>query len=125
MVFRNSPVSIFLKNLLEYIWLTVLCKFLLYSKVNYIYMYTHTHTNTHTRKHTHTYIPFLILSSIMVYPKRLIEFPTLRTSLPIHSKCKCFHLLTLNSQSIPLTPLSPLATSSLFSISTSLFLCCR
>ena len=42
-----------------YSWFTMLCQFLLYSKVTqpYIYIYV--------------YIPFLMLSSIMVHPKRL------------------------------------------------------
>ena len=58
----------FLLLLLKYSWFTMLWQFLLYSKVtqSYIYMYTHTHTHTHTL--------FLILSAIMVYPKRLGMF---------------------------------------------------
>ena len=49
-----------------------------------------------------------------------------RTSLLIHSKCNSVHLLTPNSQSLPLLPApSPLATTGLFSMSVSLFLFCR
>ena len=71
-------------------------------------------------------ILFLLLSSIMVYSKRLGRVPCLysRTSLLIHSKCHSLHLVTPNSQSIPLLP-SLLATTSLFSTSMSLFLFCR
>ena len=70
----------------------MLCQFLLYSKVTQSYIYI--------------YIPFPILSSIIVYPKRLDTVPVLysKTSLHIHSKCNNLHLLTPNSQSIPLLP---------------------
>ena len=41
----------------------------------------------------------------MVYPKRLDRVPCIpRPSLLIHSKCNSLHLLTPNSQSIPLPP---------------------
>ena len=53
---------------LKYGWFTMLCQFLLYSKVTW--SYTHTHT------HTHTHILFLILCSIMFYPKRLDRVPS-------------------------------------------------
>ena len=39
-----------------------------------------------------------------------------RTSLLLHSKCNSLHLPTPNSPSIPLPSLSPLATTSLFSM---------
>ena len=55
------------------------------------------------------YILFLIWSSITVYHKWLdIYLPVLysRTSLLIHSKCNSLHLLSPNSQYIPL-PLPP------------------
>ena len=45
----------------NYSWFTVLCHFLLYSKVIQIYIYTNTHTHTHT----HTF--FFAFFSIMVY----------------------------------------------------------
>ena len=54
----SETILIFLK----YSWFTMLCQFLLYSKVTQSYLWV---------THTHIYIPFLILSSIMVYPKRL------------------------------------------------------
>ena len=47
----------------------MLCQFLLYSKVTQLYIHIHTHT------HTHTHTPFLTLSSIIVYPKRLVIVP--------------------------------------------------
>ena len=53
--------------LLKYSWFTMLCQFLLYSKVTQSYMYIYTHTHTH--------ILFLILSSITFYPKRLDIIP--------------------------------------------------
>ena len=43
----------------------------------------------------------------------------------MHSKCNSLHLLTPNSLSIPFPPPSPLITTSLFSMSVSLFLFCR
>ena len=56
-----------------------------------------------------------------------IQFSVLysRTSLLIHFKCNNLHLPTPNSQSIPLPPCFHLATTSLFSVSMSLFLFCR
>ena len=59
--------------------------FLLYSKVTLSYIYVH--------------ILFLILSSIMFYPKRLdIYIPVLygRASWLIHPKCNSLHLSTPN-----------------------------
>ena len=47
-----------------------------------------------------------------------------QTSLLIHPKCNSLHLLTPSSQSIPLPPSSPLATTNLFSMSVTLFLFC-
>ena len=81
-------------------------QFLLYSKVAQL---------------SYIHMPFLILSSIMVYPKRLNVVSVLykRTSLLSHSNSS--HLLTPNSPSIPLPPLS-WATTSLSSMSVSLFL---
>ena len=80
-------------------------QFLLYSKVAQL---------------SYIHMPFLILSSIMVYPKRLNVVSVLykRTSLLSHSNSS--HLLTPNSPSIPLPPLS-WATTSLSSMSVSLF----
>ena len=58
----------------------MLCKFLLYSEVS------------QSRTHTDTHIPFLILSSVMVYLRRLDIVPWLysRISLLIHFKCDIF-----------------------------------
>ena len=60
-------------------------------------------------------------------PRDCVEFPVLysRTSLLIHSQCSGLHLLTPNSPSTPLHPPSPLATTSLLSMSERLFLFCR
>ena len=80
-----------------------------------VYMYTH----------THTHILFLILVSIILYPKRWDIVPCGRTSLLIHSKCNSLHLPTPNSPPTILPPPSLLATTSLFSTSVSLFLFCR
>ena len=57
-----------------------------------------------------------------------VWFPVLysRTLLLIHSICNSLHLLIPNSKSIPpVSPSSPLATTSLFSMSVNLFLFCR
>ena len=59
-------MSIILKFFfLKYSWFTILWPFLLYSRVtpSYVYIYIYTHSL------------FLILSSIMVYPKRLAIVP--------------------------------------------------
>ena len=69
---------------------------------------------------------FLIFFSIRVY-HRIIQFPVLysRTLLFIHPIYNSLPLLIPDSQSFPPTPSSPLATTSLFSMSVSLFLFCR
>ena len=67
----------------------------------------------------HIYTFFFIFFSIMVY-HRILNI--VRTLLFIHSTYNSLHLLIPNSQSIPPPPLSPLATTSLFSMSVSLFL---
>ena len=56
-----------------------------------------------------------------------IQFPVLysRTSLFIHSKCNSSHLSISNFLSIPFPALSPLITTSLFSLSVNMFLFCR
>ena len=60
----------------------------------------------------------------MVYLRRLDKrYST--TLLSIHSNCNSLHLLTPSSPSIALPPPSPWATTSLFSMSVSLFLFCK
>ena len=88
---------------------TMVCHFLLYSKAIYIYTFF-----------------FLYYLPSWSTPRYWIYFPMLynRTSLIIHSKCNSLHLPTPNSHSIPLPSCSPLATTSLFSMSGSLFLFC-
>ena len=80
--------------------------FLLYSRV--------------TQSHMHIYILFLTLSCYIISDQ--IQLPVLysRISLVIHSKGNRLHLLTPDSQSLPLPPL-PLASTSLFSMSMSFF----
>ena len=74
----------------------------------------------------YTYIFFLMLSSIIFYPKRLdIVLCAIRTSLLIHSKCNNLHLPPPNSPSIPLPPPDPLPQPQVCSLSVSLFLFCR
>ena len=77
----------------------------------------------------HTHIRILLLYSFPSWSilGDIIQFPMLysRTLLFIHSKCNSLHLLTPNSQPIPLPHLSLLATTSLFSMSVNLFLFCR
>ena len=78
-----------LKKIFYYDWFTVVCQFLSYSKVTQSYIYIN---------------PF---SYIILYYKWLdVHVPVLlsRISLPVHSKCKSFHLLTPDSQSITLPP---------------------
>ena len=76
-------------------------QFLLYSKLtqSYIYIYSF----------------FFILSSIMVYPKRLdiVPWAVQQDSLLTHSIWSSLHLLSPNSQSIPLSPL-PLGNHTFF-----------
>ena len=80
----------------------------------YIYVYIHIHTIFFSY-----YLPLSI-------PRGWIEFPVLYNRIPllIHSKYNSLHLPTPNPLTIPLPPLSPLATTSLFSMSVSLFLFC-
>ena len=103
----------------------MLYQFLLYRKVTqsyihtYIYIYTHTHTYIYIYIHTHTYIYilFLMLSSIIVYPKRLDIVPCAvlysRASLLIHSKWFASTNPKLPVHPTPSPP--PLTTTSLFS----------
>jgi len=89
----------------------VLCQFLLYSKLT----------------HLHTYIPFLILSSIMVYPKRLDIVPcTVQYNL-IAYPFQMWKFAYANTKLLVyLTPSPiPLSNTILFSMSASLFLFCR
>ena len=85
------------------------------------------------RQHTNPVVPQQEFPFFFFFPPSWsvlgywIWFPGLcsRTSLLIHSKSDSLHLLTLHFQSIPPLPPSPLATTSLFSISVSLFQFCR
>ena len=88
----------------------MLYQFLLYGKV--------------TQSFIHIYILFLILFSIMVYLRRvdIASCAAQQDLLFIHSKCNSLHLLAPNSQSIPLSVFSLLATTSLFSMPVSLLL---
>ena len=68
--------------------------------------------------------PFLYYLPSWSIPRDQLQVPVLqsRTSLLIQSKCNCLHLLTPNSQSIPLPPLSPQQTTIRSSMTLSLFL---
>ena len=80
----------------------MLYQFMLYSKVTQSYIYIHT-------------FPFLYY-----LPSWSIPVLYNGTSSIIHSKCNSLHLLTPNSQSMPLPSLfSPLATMTLFFMSVS------
>ena len=103
--------------------LTVLCQFLLYSIVTQ--SLTHTHTHTHTQTHTHTHRDthrHTLFSHTIFHHVLSQEIGYNRTSWLIHSKCNSLHLPTPNALSIPFPPLSPLATTSLFSMSVSAIL---
>ena len=99
---------------LKYGWFTMLYQFLLYSKVTQSYIYVHSFLY---------YFPSWSIPEIGYSSLCYTLRPCL--SIFIHSKCNSLHLLALNSQSIPLPPPSPLATTSLFSMSVGLFLFCR
>ena len=75
---------------------------------------------SHNIEHSLSYIIF-----VMVYPKGLDIVPCAVQQDLIASKCTTLHLLAPNSQFIPLPLPPPLATTSLFSTSVSLFLFCR
>ena len=86
--------SIFLKFFfLMYSWFTMLCQFLLYSKVTQSYIYTHAYTCI--------FFFWYCLPSCYI-TSDWTQFPVLynKTSFLIHSKCNSLHLLTPNSQSI-------------------------
>ena len=93
-------------------WFTMFCQFLLYIKVTQFYIYV--------------YIPFLTLSSIMFHHKWLGIVPYAITE---GSGSHC--LSTPNASTDPKLPVHPnpspfyLATTSLFSMSMSLFLFCK
>ena len=87
----------------------MLCYFLLYSTVIQLYIYTHTHT------HTHTHSLFLIFFSAVVYHSTLSIVPcATQQDLVYHSVYNSLHLRTPASH--------PLGTTSLSSMSMSLFL---
>ena len=73
----------------------------------------------------HIYTFFFIFFSIMVYHRKLnivsCAFYS-RTLLSVHSLYNSSHMLPPNSQSVPSPIPPPLATTSLFSMSVSLFL---
>ena len=91
----------------------------------YIYIYVYIYIQIDRQTYTHTF-PFLYYLPSWSIPRDWIQFPVLysRTSMLIHSKCNSLYLPTPNSLSIPLAPLSLLTTTSLFSMSLSLFLFC-
>ena len=80
-------------------------------------IYSHTHTHTFFFS---DYLPSCSITSDWV------QFPVLysRIPFPIHPKCNTVHLLTPDSQSIPLLPQSP-ANTSLSPHVHDLFLFCR
>ena len=108
---QSKTIILLFKNfiLLKYSWCTMLCSFLLYSKVIQLYIYIHSFSYS---------FPLWFITGYW------IQFPVLysRALLFIHALHNSLHLLTPNSQSIPLPPPSSLATTSLFSMSVSLFL---
>ena len=75
--------------------------------------------------HMYTFIFSYYLSSCSIPRKLEFPVPYSRTSLLIHSRCHHLLLRTPNSPSIPVPPPSPLAATSLFFMSVSLFLFCR
>ena len=104
----NPPVLFLF--LLKYSRLTMLCQLLLHSKVTLSYIHIHI---------------FLILSSILVYPKRLDRVPcAVQHSLMADPFSVSGFASTNPTLSVHPTP-SPLATTSVFSVSVSLFLFCR
>ena len=72
-----------------------------------IHTHTHIYTHIYVYIYTHTHI-LLILFSTMVCPRLDIVLCAIhRTLLSTHSKCNSWHLLTPNSQPIPLPSPSP------------------
>ena len=84
---------------MKYSWFTMLCQFLLY---------------TEWFSHTYIYIHFFVIFHC--------DLSLCYAVGTIHSKSNGLHLLTPNSQSIPLPSPSPLATTSLFSMCRMYFL---
>ena len=91
----------------------MLLQFLLYSKVTQSYIYIHSFCHT---------VFHYVLSQEIGYSSLCYTVGPHCLSI---SKCNSLHLLTLNSQSIPLPPPAPLATTCLFSMSMSLLLFCK
>ena len=114
---RQVFFSFFFYLILFFITVDLQCYDNFYSKV--------THTRTHicmtkslSKRMYITIIFHQVLSQETEYSS-LCCFS--RTSLFIHSKCNGLCLLTPNFLSLPLPPLSPLATTTLFSVAVSLF----
>ena len=99
--------------LVKYTWFTMLCYLLLYSKVTQLYTYRHSFFSCS--------FPLWFITRYWIYSPVLYS----RTLLFIHPIYTSLPLLIPNSQSFPPPPSSPLATTTLFSMSVSLFLFCR
>ena len=95
--------------LLKYCWFTMLCQFLLYSKMTQSFICIYTQFT-----HTYTIFFYIIFHHGLSQEIGYSFLCSSRTLLLIHSKFNSLHLLTPNSQSIPLPPPSPLATASPF-----------
>ena len=77
------------------------CQFLLYGKVIQLYIYTFFFSR---------YLPSCSITFHRMFPVLYS-----RTSLLVHSRCKCLPLLTPHSQSLPLLPLPILRVFTLIS----------
>ena len=111
MYFTYSFSFLFLKKI-YYDWFTLFCQFLLYRKVTqsciYVYICICIYTYIYTHSFSHIILHHVLLQVIRyIVPWLDIEILYSRISLPIHSKCKNFYLLTTDSQSIPLPPHPP------------------
>ena len=98
-----------------------MCLFQVFSNVSMSQIHTHTHTHTHTphtHTHTHTHILFHILSPYRILNIVLCAKQQDLVIYPL-SLYNSLYLLIPNSQPFLHNPLSPLATTNLFSMSVS------
>ena len=121
---RHSKKTLknFLKiSLLEYNCFTMLCYFLLYNKVSQLYIYIYPHISSHLRLP-----PTLIIPPLQAVTKHRADLPVLCNSFPlaIHFTFGSVYMSMILSHIVPASP-SPSVSSSLFSMSSSLFLPCH
>ena len=112
----------FFTSLLEYNCFSVLCQFLLYNKVNQLHVYIYPHILPLL-----SLPPTLPIPPLKVVTKHRADLPVLCSSFPlaIHFTSGNVYMSMLLSHFVPASPSPDPVSSSPFSTSVSLFLCCH